>query len=119
MADQISFRDAEGLIAARAMKDPAFRQEFLGNPKATIEKYSGQKMPADVKVFAHEITAKEVHFVIPAPPPASTELSDADLEKVAGGEFIVTWGVVTAVATAVFTAGVSVANDQTRARSGW
>ena len=119
MTDTVSFREAEGLISARSLKDPAFRAEFLGNPKATIEKYSGQKLPANVKVHAHEITADTVHFVLPPVPTSkSDELSDEDLEKVAGGEFFITAAVVTAV-SAITAAGISVANDQTRSRGGW
>ena len=119
MSDAISFREAEGLIGARSLKDPAFRAEFLKDPKAAIEKYSGQKLPANTKVYAHEITQDTVHFVLPpVPTKGADELSDDDLEKVAGGEFVIGIAVIGAI-TAIATAGVSVANDQTRSRGGW
>ena len=82
---QISRRDLEALIVQRAWKDDAFRTEFLDDPKATIEKYSGQKIPDQFKVIALAEDDKTIHFVIPAKPATSDELSDEDLEKVAGG----------------------------------
>jgi hypothetical protein len=118
-AKAVGPKEAEALIIGRAWKDEAFKREFLGNPKATIEKYSSQKLPENVKVFAHESNENEIHFVIPKKPASvSDELSDADLEKVAGGEFVIGIAILGAI-TAVATAGVSVANDQTRSRGGW
>ena len=39
-----------------------------------------------MKLVAHENTAQTFHFVLPAKPDASSELSDTELEAVAGGE---------------------------------
>jgi len=113
---EMTLKEVEGAIAAQAMKDEAFRQEFLSNPKGSIEKYSGQSLPADLKIVAHENSEKELHFVLP--PKISSELSDEDLEKVAGGEFFVAAAIITAVSGLV-SAGASIANDQTRSRAGW
>jgi len=117
---QPNLKEAEALIIGRAWKDEAFRKEFLGDPRAAIEKYSGQKLPPNVKVLAHESSENEIHFVIPQKPASFSqdELTDADLEKVAGGEFFVTAAVISAI-SAVTAASVSVANDQTRSRGGW
>jgi hypothetical protein len=113
---EMTLKEMEGAISAQAMKDESFRQEFLSNPKGAIEKYSGQALPADLKVQAHENSEKELHFVLP--PKVSSELSDEDLEKVAGGEFVVGAAIITAV-SGIVTAGASIANDQTRSRAGW
>ena len=91
---QISRRDLEALIVQRAWKDDAFRSEFLDDPKATIEKYSGQKIPAEYKVVALAEDDKTIHFVIPAKPANTDELSDEDLEKVAGGLDVVSLGLL-------------------------
>jgi len=115
MAD-MTLKEMEGAIAAQAMKDESFRQEFFANPKATIEKYSGQSLPADVEIVAHENNEKQIHFVLP--PKVSSELSDEDLEKVAGGEFVVGAAIISA-ASATIAAGATIANDQTRSRGGW
>lgn len=120
MAVAPTMQELQNTIAARTIKDDAFRQEFLSNPKGAIEKYSGQKLPAEVNVHAHLQSRNNVHFIIPDKKAieAEVELTDEDLDKVAGGEFFITIAVVTAV-SGVVSAGISVANDQTRARAGW
>lgn len=107
----ITYKELSDAISVQALKDPNFRKELVGNPAGTFEKYSGQHM--DQKVFVHENSASELHFVLP-PAVAEGELSDDDLEKVAGGEFFIGMGVI-----AVVCAGASIANDQTRSRGGW
>ena len=77
-----------------------FRDEFIADPKATIEKYSGQKLPAEYKVVALAEDDKTIHFVIPPKPANADELSDEDLEKVAGGIDIVT-GIAIVVAAVI------------------
>jgi hypothetical protein len=112
----------ETLIIERIWKDPAFKKEFLADPKGSIEKYSGQKFPAEVKIVVHEEDGKTMHLSIPPAPANLNELSDEDLERVAGGTDAITTvivGIITAAATSIVTAGASIANDQTRARFGW
>jgi hypothetical protein len=111
----MTFKEVEQAIVAQTLKSDEFRKEFMADPRGSIEKYSGQTLPADVSVHAHENNDKELHFVIPAKP---DELTDEDLEKVAGGEFVVGAGII-AITCAVTTAAASVANDQTRSRAGW
>ena len=116
---EMSRQEMESLIVQRAWKDDAFRAEFLGDPKATIEKYSGQKLPAEVKVVALAEDDKTIHFVIPPKPANADELSDEDLEKVAGGIDIVTGvGIGLAFAAAIAFAGIS-GNASTRRDHGW
>jgi hypothetical protein len=112
---EMTYKDISDAIVMHAMKDPAFRKELLSNPTATVEKYSGQ--PSKVKIFVHENSATQIHFVLP-PVVGEGDLSDADLEKVAGGEFFIGVAVVGAIA-ALGGAGMGIANDQTRARHGW
>jgi hypothetical protein len=109
----------ETLIVERAWKDPSFKEEFVKDPKATIEKYSGQKLPDDVKIEAHEEDAHTLHFTIPAPPQNLSELSDADLERVAGGTDVTITAAIITLISGLISASISVANDQTRARAGW
>jgi hypothetical protein len=120
MPETASMQDLQKNIAAQAMKDDAFRNEFISNPRAAIEKYSGQKLPADVQVHAHLQSTKNVHFIIPDKKAieSEVELTDEDLDKVAGGEFFITAAVLGAT-VGIVSAAASIANDQTRARAGW
>lgn len=85
----LTFRELQEKIATRAWEDPAFEAEFVADPKGTFEKYTGRPLPADLRILAHYNTPNEIHFVIPRPPEsAGDELTDEDLERVAGGETI-------------------------------
>ena len=69
-----------------------FRKEVVSDPKGMLEKHLGRKLPEQVKIFIHEEDANTLHMSIPPVPANVSELSDEDLEKVAGGTdvFIVT-----------------------------
>ena len=58
---------------------------MLPDPKATFEQESGQRLPADLEVRVLEETEGTVYLVLP-PKRAPGELSDADLDSVAGGK---------------------------------
>lgn len=122
MATAASIAEVQQAIAARTIKDPAFRDELLANPKATIEKYSGQKLPAEARVVVNQQGPNDLYLTIPDRKAFEAELkgelSDADLEKVAGGEFFIGVAVLGLVGVAIGT-GATIANDQTRARAGW
>ena len=79
----------ETLIIERAWKNPEFRQQFISDPKAMIEKYTGQKLPEAFKIVVHEEDANTMHVTIPIAPQQLSELSDDDLERVAGGTDVV------------------------------
>src|SRR3984893_12661978 len=74
-------------IIARAMKDEAFRQRLLSNPKETLERELGTTLPQGVTIQVHEDTPAILHLVLPIKQPlgAMQELSDAELEQVSGG----------------------------------
>jgi hypothetical protein len=86
VAEHLSRRDVEKKIVALAWKDDAFRRAFLADPKKQFEERLGTKLPAGLKISAHQEDDHSLHFVIPARLKTNVgELSDADLEKVAGG----------------------------------
>ncbi len=114
---ELTVKELQDLIAVQAMKDEGFRAEMLADANAAFEKYSGQPLPEGVSVQVHENSSNVTHFVLP-PKIEEGELSDDDLEKVAGGEFVVGAAIIGAVSATV-TAGAYVANDQTRSRGGW
>ena len=75
------------LVAGKATVDPAFGKELLANPKAAVEKLFGQALPAHITLQA--VAQPVGTYVIPVPTTtvvgAGGELSDSDLEAVAGG----------------------------------
>ena len=77
----------KAVVAARAAQDDAFRVELLANPKAAVEKLLGSALPAHVKVQAIEEAPDTYVVAVPArlAVGAAGELSDDDLEAVAGG----------------------------------
>ncbi len=68
-------------LIARCWADDRFKQELLADPEAVL-KAAGVEWPAggSVRVLAND--DKLFHLVIPARP---TDLSDEELDKVAGG----------------------------------
>jgi len=86
--DQDKATAAHGKIIARAWRDPAFKAKLVADPHATL-KEAGVAIPAGVTVKVVENTDTHHHFVLPPKP--TGELSDADLDKVAGGWNAPSW----------------------------
>jgi hypothetical protein len=86
-------QDIEAHIIAQSWKDEAYKQELLSNPKAAIGRDFGVQLPDEVNVHVMEEDSTNLYFVLPARPNLSNaELSDEQLETVAGG---VTWTITT------------------------
>ena len=77
----------EQRIVQRSLEDDAFRQQLLADPKAAVEQELGTRLPEEVRVVAMEETPDTVYLVIPGASPVGEggELSDRELESVAGG----------------------------------
>ena len=71
-----------GKIIAKAWRDPAFKAELIANPTAAL-KAEGIDVPAGMTVTVLENTDKQFHLVLPPVP--TDELSEGNLEAVAGG----------------------------------
>ena len=69
-------------LIAKCWADEGFKRKLLADPAATL-KMEGLELPAGLSIKALENTDKVFHLVIPA---KRTDLSDEDLDKVAGGE---------------------------------
>jgi hypothetical protein len=110
-------RDLETALIEKCWKDPQFKKAVINDPRGMLEQRTGRKLPPNVKIFIHEEDPNTLHFSIPPAPSNLTELSDDDLEKVAGGTELVMTGValsagiayLVATAASVASAAVSVA----------
>ena len=87
MADQAAVRNQNAAqITERAAKDPAFRRDLLADPKGVLARELAVALPDFLEVRVLEETPTKVYLVLPAAPPAAgAELSDEQLEGVAGG----------------------------------
>ncbi len=89
MSEQSISRDEiQSKILIKALENSEFRQQLLSNPtaaKEAVEQEIGQKLPDAFNVKVLQETEDTVYLVMPCIPDASGELSDAELEAVAGG----------------------------------
>ena len=81
-------RELEAKISQRAASDPAFRAEFLADPRAAFVKYAGVDPTSLPKIQVHEEGPASWHIVLPASPAVDGELSEDELEKISGGTII-------------------------------
>jgi hypothetical protein len=76
--------EVQDLLAKFAVDNPKYRDALVKDPKSVIERQLNTSL-GNVKVKAVVETADTVYVVVPHIP-SEGELSDADLEKVAGGK---------------------------------
>jgi hypothetical protein len=84
MGQKMTRGQIQDLVGKFAQENPKYRSALISNPKAIIEKQLNTSL-GSVTVKAVADTADTVHVVIPYAAKEG-ELSDADLEKVAGGK---------------------------------
>jgi hypothetical protein len=99
MAEKMTRGQIQDLVGKFAQENPKYRQALLTNPKGTIEKQLNTSL-GSVSVKAVADTADTVHVVIPYAAKEG-ELSDADLERVAGGKQDITANCLVLGGTAV------------------
>ena len=87
MSEQITRGEIEDIIRNFAAESPEYRQALIDNPAEVLARQMGTEVPAGVTVKVVEETADTIYIVAPyAAPAEGSELSDADLESVAGGK---------------------------------
>ena len=79
--DQLTWKELEAQLIARAWTDEAFTEELRRHPKATIEREMGQRLPADVNVRVLDEPANTLYLVIPAKPDSLSELDELSEEE--------------------------------------
>ena len=72
------------VIVKRATTDAEFRQLFLSNPAAAVKEATGRELPEGFSLRVVENKGADLTVVLPDAP-VTSELSDAELEAVAGG----------------------------------
>ncbi len=87
MSEASSRAEMERRLVQRSLEDDAFRRRLLEDPKAAVEQELGTRLPEGVRVVAVEETAETIYLVLPSSSPLGEggELSDRELEAVAGG----------------------------------
>lgn len=81
----------EAKISTQSLNDNAFREHLIKDPKSVLSKELGMEFPENFEVVVHEENDKTVHIVLPSNPSSSSELSDDELDTVAGGFWQLLW----------------------------
>jgi hypothetical protein len=86
--------EIERALVQRSMEDESFRQMLLDDPKGTVEQHLGTQLPEGVEVRVVEESPQTIYLVLPFASPVGEggEISERDLEAVAGGADGGTWG---------------------------
>ena len=88
MSEGSGRQEIERRLIEKSMEDEDFRRGLLENPKGTLEQELGTRLPEEVRVVTVEETADTIYLVLPSTPMEGAEggeLSDQELESVAGG----------------------------------
>jgi len=88
-APAITKHQLETNLIEKCWKEPEFREKVLKDPKGMLEAFLGKSLPSDFKVVIHQEDANTLHLALPPAPSNVTELSDDELERVAGGTELV------------------------------
>lgn len=72
-------------LAKFAADNPQYKDALLKDPRNVIEQQFGINIPDNVDIEVVQDSASKVHIVLPHTVESGAELSDDDLEAVAGG----------------------------------
>lgn len=73
-------------VIRRKIQRSAYRKTFLKSPRTEIERQLGNPLPGDMNITVLEEGPNLFYFVVPYEVPTGCELSDMELEHVAGGK---------------------------------
>jgi hypothetical protein len=112
----------ETQLIEKAWKAPDFRKDVVRDPKGMLEKHLGKRLPDQLRIVIHEEDSNTLHFSVPPSPTDTSELSDEELEKIAGGTeitFVLVNIVVPVAVTVAAGTAVGSAAAVTKQQGGW
>jgi hypothetical protein len=121
MAEETPKKTREGVeneLAVKGWNDPAFMEKLKTDPKAVLAEEYGVQMPDNVSVTVIEETPTNLYIRIP-PNPSDLELSDEQLELVAGGECVVSTTIISAVIAGTIATATAVTQRVSERHGGW
>ena len=86
MPENLTRGEIQDLLMKFSKSNPQYREALVKNPKMVLEGQMGGKLPEGVQVKAVEETPNTIYVVVPYVPKPGAELSDHELEAVAGGK---------------------------------
>ena len=109
------FKKAVQQVINKAWEDDTYRAALINNPNDAIKSVTGLQVPEGINLVFTDQTDSSVSFInIPPKPNADDmELTDEQLEQVAGGEFFVgaaVLGLVAVLGAAAIGAGGATAS---------
>jgi hypothetical protein len=114
----VTRKDVEARIVKRCWENEAFRQELISDPTGCFSKYLNVPKAKLPKIVIHEEQAGSWHIVLPPKPAKAGELSDEELERVAGGTDI-SVDITVAVSAGVIEGSFDGLLDWGFSKSGW
>jgi len=84
--EALSREEIEEIVIENAGKHPKYREALLADPKKTVETQLNNTLPENVSVEVVEETPSKIFIRLPHVVQEGAELSDEDLEQVAGGK---------------------------------
>ena len=108
-------------VVNKAWENAQFKSELVANPKGAIQSATGLNVPDEVKIVVNDQTDSETVYlnIPPKPDFDSMELTDEQLEQVAGGELIIAASILAGItASAMGATSVGVTVNEGRRKKG-
>jgi len=86
MAVTLTRQEIEDIVIGNATKHPQYREALLKDPKKVIETQLNNKLPEGLDVKVVQETGDTIYLRLPHQVTEGSELTDTDLEQVAGGK---------------------------------